>query len=200
MTRRITLRRYLMQVGLALVAVAALSAARLKDADLEMICDWFEGVYDVANTAGGIGALGHSLRVERVSSPMIGWHVFYAEERDANGNLIAQEFLSFELAPNKKSIVETSYSFREPLRWENGLDRPDIFKSIISDDLAPANGCEIFWSRDAKGFTGKSTPHACRLRSRSSGDAMQIDLSARLTPAEFTYGDRAFSKRLPARQ
>lgn len=195
MTRRTTSLRTLRRMCFALVAVIALSAAKLKDADLETICNWFGGAYDIATTSGGIGELGHVLTVERVSSPMIGWHVFYAEERDANGRLIAQEFLSFELAPKKKSIVQTSYSLREPLRWENGLERIDIFKSMIGDDLDPAYGCEIFWSRDAKGFTGRSTPHACRLRARSSGDALQIDLSARLTPGEFMYGDRVFRKR-----
>ncbi len=195
MTRSATFRRSLMHVGFALAAVAALSAARLKDADLELICDWFEGVYDVATMAGGSGDPGHSLRVERVSSPMIGWHVFYAEERDANGGLIAQEFLSFQLASNKKAIIATRYSFREPLRWEDGLERPDIFKSIIGDDLALANGCEILWTRDAQGFIGKSTPHLCRLRSRASGDALQINLASHLTPGEFNYGNRVFRKR-----
>ena len=190
----------ILTLGLALAAAAALAAAKMKPADVELIADWIGGVYDTAPAAGAAAGDGHVLSIERVSSPMISWHVFYAEERDADGTLIAQQLLSFDLARDKKSIVEASYSFKEPERWRNGLERPDIFKSIIADDLVIARGCEIYWFRDKQGFLGRSVPHACRLRSRESGLSMQIELVTHLTPAQFVYGERTFNKRAAGTQ
>jgi hypothetical protein len=205
MTRSYRARRMPRRVSVTLAALAAasmLTAARMKDADLEQISDWFAGVYEVttpvADASNPGTALGerHALVIERVSSPMVGWHVFYAEEHDAGGALVTQELMSFDIAKDKKSIVESSYSFKEPRRWENGLERADIFKSIISEDLIPASGCEIFWIREGHAFVGRSPPQSCRLRARASGEAFQVDLTARLTPSEFVYGDRTFRKRV----
>jgi hypothetical protein len=197
-------------VALMLVATSALAATKMKPADLELIANWFGGVYDSVPAAGAatgpttgpsIGpSIGdsHVLTIERVSSPMISWHVFYAEERDADGIRIAQQLLSLEIAQDKKSIVERSFAFKEPRRWQDGLERPDIFKAIILDDLIVASGCEIFWFRDKDGFVGHTTPHQCRLRALATATTMQVDVSAKLTPGELVYGDRTFRKRASA--
>ena len=100
-----------------------------------------------------------------------------------------------DLARDKKSIVARSFSFKEPQRWENGLQRPDIFKSIIADDVLTASGCEIYWFKERSGYTGKSQPGQCRLRSRETGLSMNVDIAAKLTPSQYTYGDRIFHKR-----
>ena len=181
--------------ALALAAAALLAAPRMKESDLELLANWFGGVYDAAPVAGTTASDAHVLIIERVSSPMIGWHVFYVEERDAEGLVLAQQLQSFELAKDKKSIVERSFSFKESRRWQGGLQRPDIFKSMLADDLTVASGCEIFWIRDKQGFLGRTSAHACRLRVRATGASMQIDLATRLNAAEYVHGDRRFSKR-----
>jgi hypothetical protein len=193
MRRRTTAAGVALIAGFALAATGAL-AAKLKEGELDLIANWFAGVYDTAPANGAAGD-GHVLIIARVSSPMISWHVFYAEERDSSGAVIAQQFLSFELAGDKKSIVETSFSFKEPRRWQGALERPDIFKSMISDDLLPASGCEIFWVRSTAGYVGHTNAGACRLRSRTTGISMQVDIVTRLTSAEYVHGERTFLKR-----
>jgi CpeT/CpcT family (DUF1001) len=195
MKRTVAGGRAIWFLALALAAAIASGGAKMKDSDVELIAQWFAGTYDTAPLAGASESDGHVLVIERVSSPMISWHVFYAEERNVLGIVIAQQLLSLELANDKKSIVERSFRFKEPQRWHGGLERPDIFKSIIADDLTVASGCEIFWFRDKKGFAGKTTPHSCRLRSVATGDSVEVDIKARLTPAEFVYGERTFRKR-----
>ena len=182
-------------LALALAVSLASVAGKMKDGDVELIAQWLAGTYDTAPLAGARESDGHVLIIERVSSPMISWHVLYAEERNPFGIVIAQQLLSLELANDKKSIVERSFRFKDLKRWQDGLERPDIFKSIIADDLMVASGCEIFWFHDKQGFAGKSTPHACRLRSVATGDSVEVDIKARLTPAEFVYGERTFRKR-----
>jgi len=194
------LRALILTLGLGLAAASVFAASKLKEGDVDLISDWIAGVYDTAPVAGGTVGDGHVLIIERVSSPMISWHVFYAEERNADGAVIAQQLLSVELAGDKKSIVERSYSFKEPRRWQDGLQRPDIFKAIIADDITVASGCEIFWFRDKQGFAGRTIPHACRLRSRATGVSMEIDIVTHLTAAEFLYGERMFSKRAAGMQ
>ena len=189
------LRALVLTLGLGLAAASVLASSKLKEGDVDVIADWIGGVYDTAPVAGARAGDGHVLIIERVSSPMISWHVFYAEESDADGTVIAQQLLSFELAGDKKSIVERSFSFKEPRRWQDALQHPDVFKSIIADDITVASGCEIFWFRDKQGFAGRTTPHACRLRSRATGVSMEVDIVTHLTAAEFLYGERMFNKR-----
>lgn len=178
-----------------LLATGAIAASKLKDGDVEVLSGWFVGVYDTAPAKEGVPSDGHVLAVERVSSPMLGWNVFYVEERNALNIQIAQQLVVFELARDKKSIVARSYSFKEPQRWENGLERPDIFKSIISDDVMAAGGCEIFWFRQKTTYAGRTQPGQCRLRSRTTGLSMNVDIVTKLTPSEYSYGDRVFHKR-----
>jgi CpeT/CpcT family (DUF1001) len=168
---------------------------KLKDGDVELLADWLAGIYDSAPQADGTAGDGHLLVVERVSSPMISWHVFYVEERDAGGTVVAEQLVSLELASDKRSIVQQSFSFKDPQRWRGGLERPDIFKSIGADDLLMASGCEVFWLRDATGYAGQSQAGQCRLRSRATGFSMQVDIKTKISAAEYTYGQRRFSKR-----
>ena len=181
--------------GIAFTATAALAASKLKDGDVDLLSEWFAGVYDTAPPAEGKPSDGHVLVVERVSSPMIGWHVFYVEERNALNIPIAMQLIAFDLPKDKKSIVARGFSFKEPRRWETGLEHPDIFKSIISDDLVPATGCEIFWTRRKDGYSGKTASGACRLRSRVTGLSMDVNIVAKLTPSIYIYCDRTFQKR-----
>jgi hypothetical protein len=192
--------RALLSLALAATATAAFAASRLKDGDLDLVAGWLAGVYDSAPAPGETASDAHVLVIERVSSPMISWHVFYVEERDATGNVIAQQFLSLELARDKKSIVESSFAFKEPRRWQGALERPDVFKSMIPDDLSPASGCEIFWVRGKSAYEGHTNPGACRLRSRATGISMQVNIVTRLTPAEYVHGERTFHKRATATQ
>lgn len=183
-------------ICLAVAGTATLAKnPRLKDGDVELLADWFAGIYDSVALADRTAGDGHMLIVERVSSPMISWHVFYVEERDAEGKVVAEQLVSLELASDKRSIVQQSFSFKDPQRWHGGLERPDIFKSIITDDLLMANGCEVFWLRDAAGYAGHSQAGLCRLRSRATGLSMQVDIVTKISAAEYWYGQRRFSKR-----
>ena len=181
--------------AIACTAAAALAGSKLKDGDVDLISEWFAGVYDTAPAAEGKPSDGHVLVVERVSSPMISWHVFYVEERNALNIPIAMQLVAFDLPKDKKSIVARGFSFKEPRRWETGLEHPDIFKSIISDDLIPASGCEIYWTRARDGYSGKTASGACRLRSRVTGFSMDVNIVAKLTHSVYVYGERTFQKR-----
>jgi hypothetical protein len=181
--------------GIVFMAAVALATTKLKDGDVDLISEWFSGTYDTGAPADGSPADGHVLMVERVSSPMISWHVFYVEERNALKQAIAVQLIAFDLPKDKKSIVARSFSFKDPRRWETGLEQPDIFKQIISDDLIPATGCEIYWLRAKDGYVGKSAAGTCRLRSRATGLSMNVSIVAKLTPSVYTYGDRTFHKR-----
>ena len=193
MTR--TTRRAAAAFGIACTAAVALAASKLKDGDVDLISEWFAGVYDTAPAAEGRPSDGHVLVVERVSSPMISWHVFYVEERNALNIPIARQLIAFDLPKDKKSVVARGFSFKDPRRWEGALEHPDIFKSIISDDLVPATGCEIFWTRAKDGYSGKTASGACRLRSRDTGLSMDVNIVAKLTSSVYVYGDRTFHKR-----
>jgi hypothetical protein len=183
--------RVLLRTGAVLAAFGLLVAARMKDGDLELIADLYGGVYDVIAPASGPGAAGGELEVLRVSSPMVGWHVFYVEEHASDGALLAQRLHSFELAADRKSIIELVFGLKEPRRWEGGAGRADIFKAMIPDDLIPIAGCEVYWVRAPRGFAGHGGPRFCRLRAGADGSPDTM----RLTAAELAYGSRVYRRR-----
>jgi len=192
MTKRRSTTRVLCRAAAALAVFSLLAAAKMKEADLELLTDMFGGVYDsVAPASGSTAAAGGELQVLRVSSPMVGWHVFYVEERAGDGTLVAQRLHSFEIAADRKSIIELAFAFKEPRRWEGGAQRADIFKALIPDDLIPVAGCEVYWVRSARGFAGHGGPRFCRLRASAGGSPDDM----RLTATELAYGERIFRRR-----
>jgi hypothetical protein len=96
------------------------------------------------------------------------------------------------LPPRSKSD-RRPYDFKEPQRWASGHDRPDIFKSVVPDDLSSASGCELKWDFVDDNFTGHSSAANCR------GAGGGTEVSIELTATELKLAQRSFDSATSSR-
>jgi hypothetical protein len=176
----------------ALVSLAACTAEKkLREAELASIEHWLPGVYDNAIQIQDDSVATHEptdLVIVRVSSMMIGKVVFY-EQQFATGNprrVLQQRLHRFEVSEDGKQITHSMLSLREPARWTTGYQRPEIFKSLMPDDVTPGN-CPLEWKKEEGKFIGTNSG-PCRANT-SSGRPALLQTRLELTELELTVSE-----------
>ena len=61
---------------------------------------------------------------------------------------------------DKRGIVATLYQFVEPLRWRDGQQNPDLFTSVVAEDVQ-AEGCQLLWKKSEAGFSASYDTKVC---------------------------------------
>jgi hypothetical protein len=180
-------------VGMALAGVAACTAEKkLREAELASIEHWLPGVYDNAVQIEDDTAATHQptdLVIVRVSSMMIGKVVFY-EQQFATGNprrVLQQRLHRFEVSEDGRQITHSMLSLREPSRWITGYLRPEIFKSLMPDDVTPGN-CPLEWKKEQGKFVGTNAG-PCRANT-STGRPALLETRLELTELELTVSEK----------
>lgn len=147
-----------------------------------------------------------TLVIARVSAPRIGHHVHYVQEMapDDPNRVESQHLYSFKV-DDTRGIVQTIYTFVEPLRWRDGQSNTAVFSSLAKDDLESVPGCEVYWHkgpptppgqkpdkeaiRKADFFRGSVDAGKCHPPGTSSAP-----LAMRVTENTLTVGDYQFRK------
>lgn len=129
-----------------------------------------------------------ALVITRVYTPRLGHNVYYAQESAADDPLrvFSQKMYSFEL-DEKRGTVETLYQFKEPLRWRDGQQNPDVFTGLVIDDVE-AEGCRLLWKKTDDGYVGDNDPKVC-----PTGPLSKVELrlgSLKVGTYEFVKGHR----------
>jgi hypothetical protein len=195
-------------------ALAALGGCadqeKVTEADLTQLVAWLPGTYDSNAQADEDARTGAkpaheriTLVIARVYAPRIGHHAQYLQEMAADDpNRVESQRLYIFKVDEKRGILQTVYTFVEPLRWRDGQKDTLVFTSLAKDDLESLPGCEVAWKKGpetpkgqkpAKGvasfFTGTVDAAKCHPPgSVSSPPAMK------LTENSFTVGDYQFRK------
>ncbi|HET7757544.1 MAG TPA: CpcT/CpeT family chromophore lyase [Steroidobacteraceae bacterium] len=176
----------------ALAAGAALLGAcsdqgKLRESELTQLLAWLPGGYEGTDQTGS-GAR-TALTVTRVYTPRLGHHVLYAQETAADDprRVLSQKLYSFDVE-DKRGIVETLYQFVEPLRWRDGQRNPEVFTSVVTDDVR-AEACQLLWKKTPAGFVASHDPAVCP----DSGAAAAAP-QAILGPGTLTSGEYRFRK------
>ena len=187
-------------IGVAVLASGCGGNKALREEELARIADWLPGTYD--NRAQVDDDLKRNvvdvhapieLTIVAVASPIIGRDVYYVQQNDAMNprRVVEQQLYSFEKSADDKAIAQTIYTFKEPERWVRGHDRPDIFKSLVPDDLSAASGCELKWEFKEDRFTGHSSAVSCR-GSGGTGAHTRSDVQIELTSVQLKLAELAF--------
>lgn len=66
-------------------------------------------------------------------------------------------------------IEQHIYVFKEPQRWANVADEPELLQSLEPEDLRQLSGCELLWSKDDSGFEAHRKSQSCDPGSHSQG-------------------------------
>jgi hypothetical protein len=153
----------------ALAALGLLGAcadqARLRESELTQLLGWLPGRYD--NTAQadsdpqrGVRPLDRiALTIVKVYTPRLGHHVFYVQEMAADDprRVMSERMFSFKV-DEKRGIVETVYTFTEPLRWRDGQRNIELFTSVVTEDVQSV-GCELLWKKSGEQFIASYDPN-----------------------------------------
>jgi hypothetical protein len=181
-------------------ALAAQSARRAAQ-DYAEFLELLAGRYDTtAQSRAEADAAGPPREaVQRVVAPVragfIGDTVYYVHESIAadGRRLIGQQLSLFSLVQGSTLIVETPIAFNEPRRWREGDRNPELFRSILPQDVKALAGCEVVWRKVAGGFDGATDPARCR-SSAGGGAAVRVERRYALRSAGLTVQEKRFDE------
>jgi hypothetical protein len=171
------------------------SQEKLRQRELTQLLAWLPGQYEsglqVDSTRRSLEPPHEriALVIVRVYTPRLGHHVLFAQETAADDprRVMSQRMWSFTV-DDKRGIVETVYTFRDPLRWREGLQNPELFTGVVADDVHSSPGCELAWKTTGEEFTATQDRKLCHA---ASGDAPR---SAELIGDTLVLGEYRFRK------
>lgn len=192
----------LLLCALCATLAACAGQSKLRTAQLEQIAQWLPGEYDnvaQVETDRRQHRQPHeplAIAIVPIYAPLIGEHVFYFQEMAADDprRVTAQRLLSFEVSKDGR-IVQSMWTFAEPLRWRDAHRNPEVFKSLQPHDFELLQGCEMLWTKDVERFSGSNDRERCRALARGSSGPVFTEWLAELTADELALGDRSFDTR-----
>jgi len=151
-----------------LIVAACTNQTKLRQAELDEVATWLPGIYDnreqvdAEHAAGRIVHEAVTLSIVPIYAPMLSETVFYMQETatDDPRRVLTQRIAAFAASQDGR-IIETIWTFVEPTRWREGLRSPELFKSLLAQDLTEAHGCERVWRRAGARFRGTNDPQKC---------------------------------------
>ena len=118
-----------------LTTAACTSDKARREGELAKLAGDLPGQYESTDKMGGM------LAILPVHAGMIGDRVFYLERRGGDGAQ-SQYMLSVELVDGKQ-IVQHAFVFKDAPRWRNALQTPELFKSLVPQDLRLTSRCNV---------------------------------------------------------
>lgn len=163
--------------ALLLLLAACASQPKRHEVFLAELAAVLPGSYDNIAQARASGAHA-ALRVviAPVQAALLGKHVYYVQEMAADDaqRVMAQKLYILDGVEGVERAVLLQADFAEPMRWRDGHLRRDLFKSLLPDDIRPRVGCDLVFTRDARGFvaTGRDT---CRISAPGNGETLRVE-------------------------
>ena len=133
-------RRELLQglaLGAAFACVSPSSSAARSPPPLNAVRQWLPGRYESTRA---------ELFVVPIYAPRAGEHVFYLRQSllDDPDGALSQSLLAASTAKRNRCVLQ-EWRLLEPRRWRDGHVSPDLFKSLVPDDLAPGPAALVGW-------------------------------------------------------
>jgi hypothetical protein len=134
-TRRLLLQGLAASAGL-LVPSGSARAAR-KPPVLNGVLQWLPGRFESERA---------ELTIVPVYAPRAGAHVFYLRVGafEALDEALSQSLLAATPGRRSRCMLQ-AWRLLEPRRWRDGHLSPDLFKSLVPDDLAPGPTVALDW-------------------------------------------------------
>lgn len=165
-------------VALCCVASGCAHQTKLREKELAELAAWFPGWYDNREQTQSERAAGRTihesvtLSVVPIYAPLLSDTAFYLQE-NARGDLrrvLSQRIAAFSVTRDGR-IIERLYALSDAPRWRDAARNPDLFKSLVGDDVQEVSGCELTWAREAEHFRGSNDPATCRTPAPEGGGA-----------------------------
>jgi CpeT/CpcT family (DUF1001) len=184
----------------ALAALAFTSActtgAQVHEAEFYQLLAMLPGEYNNTTQAQGDVQRGvhppHdalALTIVPIGAPVIGTHAFYVQESAADDarRIMAQRVWTLEMTD--KSIVQTVWTIKEPLRWRNA--EPELLMGMMAQDVTRSLGCEVTWKKEGMRFVGTNDSKRCTSTSRATNGTVQVETRMELDSTELALAETA---------
>jgi hypothetical protein len=195
------LRWVLLLVSAAALAGCASAAREQKKPEIQLaqIARWLPGSYnDVAQHDADVraGKPPHealAITIVPIDSPIMGLNTFYLQENAADDpqRVMRQQVLTFEVNGQGR-IREQVANLIDPRRWRDGPSSPELLTALVTDDLAPLTGCDLFWQSTADGFIGMDDPARCHIPTHTTEIAATTQLVAALKSTELDLSEQSY--------
>jgi hypothetical protein len=175
--------RALVALATLALAVAVFAKPKKEDVFLAQLAAMLSGSYDnIAQARRDPDHPGLRLMVAPVQAPLVGENVFYVQEMAADDQrrVFSQKLWVLNVIPKREQAILTQLELKEPLRWRDGHNNRDLFRSMLMQDLRARPGCDLLWQRDGADFKAVLQSNSCRASSRSTGETLKVDLRMRL--------------------
>jgi hypothetical protein len=146
--------------ALGLEGCAGMAQSRAEDAQFAALQKLLPGRYDNASQvsadarAGAAGAhTAIDLVIVKADAAMIGTAVFYVRQSAANDpqRVLSQRIWVLgraqEVHTKVPHVEQHIYVFKEPQRWFDVTEEPELLQSLMPEDLRQLSGCELLWSK-----------------------------------------------------
>jgi hypothetical protein len=146
--------------ALGLEGCASMKQSRAEDAQFTALQKLLPGRYDNASQVSAdarAGAAGAHAAIElvivRADADLIGKAVFYVRQSAANDpqRVLSQRIWVLgraqEVRTKVSHVEQRIYLFKEPQRWLDVGDAPELLQALMPEDLRQLSGCELLWSK-----------------------------------------------------
>jgi hypothetical protein len=145
----------------AVLALAALAAggcahqSRRPPLQLKTLADKLPGTYDNSAQVAQDQARGATsphlalvLRVAPAHALVISDTVYYVRESIAGDprRVLSQRIWKLTADTKRQRIVQSMYVFKDPRRWMQAAEQPELLVSLTPDDLEQLQGCDLVWA------------------------------------------------------
>ena len=196
------LRCGLLLVGCVAGLAGCLSAAheeKKPEIQLAQISRWLPGSYnnvtqhDADVHAGKAPHEALAITIVAVDSPIMGLHTFYLQESAADDpqRVMRQQVLTFEVNEQGR-VREQVANLVDPRRWRDGPSSPELLTALVTEDLAPLNGCDLFWQQATGGFVGMDDTARCHIPTHTSELAATTQMVAELKSTELDLSEQSY--------
>lgn len=127
----------LLAVFVAVALVGCTNKMEVAEGKLGAAVAQFTGLYERQES-------GSVLAIVPIYAPALSDNVFYLQEMAASDSrrITAQRLMSFDAVKGGK-LVQTSWALAQPARWRDGHLQPDLFKSLVREDVRPGARGEL---------------------------------------------------------
>jgi hypothetical protein len=151
-------------------------------------------------TAGGTAAADTAvtLTISPITAQLVGDAVYFVRETPADNEQLVLWQGIWTLAPQaggahdhdkrQASIVQHSFLFKDPRRWADADNDPDLLASVLPQDLQALPGCDLTWRRTDSGYETADVSRSCRPGARAKG--LWAILQARLQGGDLSLTER----------
>lgn len=94
-------------------------------------------------------------------------------------------------------VIQTTYGLKDPARFVDLWDKPDVLASVTSDDIEPyfEEGCEQNWQVSTDGaWRGYVNPTSCKIFSERRQAPISIEAEAILDQDTYRQTERGFDE------